>query len=133
MIGLLCLLRDHADAVEADLSRYHHLDIRDRDAFDADGRRKLTLRMIFVRLKYLPPESAVMTAQRGGLPHWSTADQILAHVWQAAAHSKEPHPMLADALKNQPRRTDPQRELRIREARKRAARRRALIESGEIT
>lgn len=132
MISLLCLLRDHADAVEADLSRYHHLDLRDRYAFDESGRRKLTVRMIAVRVKHLPPESAVMTALRDGRAHWSLTDQLVAHVWQAVARSKEPHPLLADAMRNQPRQIDPRRELRLRAARRRAAKRRARIDAGEL-
>ena len=62
MRGLLRLLRDHGDAVEADLSRYHHIDYRDRGRFGPDGRRLLTLRMILVRVRHLPPESATAIA-----------------------------------------------------------------------
>lgn len=59
MSGFLRLLREHEEAVEADLARYYHVDYRDRWRRDAAGRRLLTLRMIRARVKYLPPQSAV--------------------------------------------------------------------------
>jgi hypothetical protein len=121
----------HADAVEADLSRYHQIDVRDRWRLLPDGSRALTLRMISVRVKYLPPESAVASIIRDG-PHWSLGDVLLAHVWQAAAHSKKPHPMLAKAGK-QARRAPmtPEKQRRLTAAKARARdRKRRLAKEG---
>jgi hypothetical protein len=74
--------------VEADLARYYQLDIRDRWRFDADGKPKLTLRMLYVRIKYLPAESATSRAE--GNPGWTREQYLLAHIWGQRAET--PHP-----------------------------------------
>jgi len=125
MRGLLRLLREHGDAVESDLSRYHNIDYRDRWRFDPNGRRKLTLRMIAARVRHLPPDSATAIASGGA--GWTTGDYLLAHVFQAM--SGEPHP----ALPKTPRVADPVRARRLREARARARERQRAIDAGEIT
>lgn len=78
--------------MEADLSRYHQLDYRDRWRFDELGRRRLTLRMISVRVRTLPAGSALRTALNDGRPEWGDTEYLLADVWQASAGSKKPHP-----------------------------------------
>lgn len=65
-------------------------------------------------------------------------DQVLlAHIWQAVAQSKKPHPFLADAIakdrKDSTRRHDPQRARRLAEGRQRALERLKAIEAGVIT
>lgn len=91
--------------------------------------------MIWVRVKYLPDDSACRTLQRDGLPFWGVEQILLAHVWQAAAQSKEPHPMLAAAMREHRRRapTDPERAKKRAAARARARERRRAIDAGEIT
>ena len=94
----------------------------------------MTLRMIWVRVKHLPPDSACASLSRSGKPSWSRTEVLLAHVWQAAAHSKEMHPMLADAIKAQPRRPlSPERQAARKRAIARAQERRRAIAAGEIT
>jgi hypothetical protein len=61
--------------VEADLSRYHQLDLRDL------WRGRLTLRQVFVRVRHLPPDSAVSTAT--GSEGWTLTDYLLADVFTA--------------------------------------------------
>jgi len=119
--------------VEADLSRFHGIDIRDRWRFE-HGRRVLTLRMIAVRVRHLPADSAVRTLERDGQPAWNLEHVLLAHVWQAAAHSKTPHPALASAAKrvDRARQTSPERRAAMANARQRAAERRRRIEAGEL-
>jgi hypothetical protein len=121
-------LREHPDAVEADLSRHYGIDIRDRWRV-VDGRRVLTLRMIAVRLRHMPADSAVGQIARGNEPEWRLEHVLLAHVWQAAAHSKTQHPGLVRATKqaSHHQQTSPQRLAAISAGRQRAeARRRRL-------
>lgn len=78
--GFLALLDEHSDLVEADLSAFHHLDYRDRWRRDPDGLRKLTLRMIYVRVKYLPAKSALSLHFSGGTSAWDLKAHILADI-----------------------------------------------------
>jgi hypothetical protein len=87
MRGLLRLLREHADAVEADLSRFHQIDYRDRWRFDEHGRR-LTLRMIAVRVRHLPADSA--TAMALGGSGWTVGDFLAADQFRALAGQAHP-------------------------------------------
>jgi hypothetical protein len=91
--------------------------------------------MIYVRVRHLPPESACASIA-GGADPWTREQILLAHVWQAAAHSPKPHPWLAEAMNDarvDRRRADPQRARRLVAARKRANDRRARIAAGELT
>lgn len=71
MIRLLRLLRDHSDAVEADLSRYHQIDLLDL------WRRpqRLSYRKLLVLVRFLPPDSATENVLRGG-PAWTLSHDI---------------------------------------------------------
>ncbi len=82
----------------------------------------------------MPADSAVAAVLRQGaeLP-WSRTEVLLAHVWQASAHSKEMHPMLKAAIRATPRKDAPQRAKAIKAAKARAAERRRAIAAGEIT
>lgn len=118
--------------MEADLSEYHHLDLRDRWRFEevllADGRRvvcrKLTLRMIYVRLKELPRTSALALDANGGKWPWTLTDHLLADIWfvarqQVAGKKAKDHP-------GRPSRSSrsvesPQRRRKMRDAKRRAA------------
>jgi hypothetical protein len=122
---LLRLLNEHSDAVEADLSRYHGLDYRDRWRFDAEGRRVLTLRMISARVKHLPADSATSHALGGS--GWRVGDYLLAHLFQATCG--EPHPALPESQIV----ADPAREKRRLAGVARAHERQRAIDSGEIT
>ena len=119
------MLREHPGAVEADLSQYYHLDYRDRWRFDSDGHRRLTLRMISVRVGHLPSDSATSVALGG--PGWRLEHYLAAHLYGAMAG--EPHPSLPKASPI----TDPEREKALRSARLRARERQRAIDAGEIT
>lgn len=130
MRGLLVLLREHEQAVEADLARYYRIDYRDRWRFDEDGNRKLTLRMIKVRLKYLPPQSAlgqVLDLDTG----WTVGDYLLADVFHALTkkrHPARPKTRSKPAGKGRSR----QRAERLAAAKRRKAARDARIARGEL-
>jgi len=81
MIGLLRLLRDNPDAVEHDLSRFHHLDLRDLWRTP----RRLTLRQVAVRLRYLPESAATRVVQRG--TDWTREHQLLDQIRMQTAAS----------------------------------------------
>lgn len=74
--------------MESDLSRYYNIDYRDRWRFNADGTRRLTLRMIYVRLRGLPNDSATATAEGSG--GWTLAHHLAAHTFQAMSGEKHP-------------------------------------------
>lgn len=74
--------------MESDLSRYHNIDYRDRWRFDADGARLLTLRMIWVRLKHLPLDSALAIAEGSG--GWVLGHYLAAQLWEV--QTGVPHP-----------------------------------------
>jgi len=86
------LLRNHERAVEHDLSRFHHIDYRDRRRFDETGRRRLTLRMISVRLdfRWLPDESAILMALNGGERPWSRLELVTADNFTAVTGETNP-------------------------------------------
>lgn len=116
--------------MEADLSRYYGIDYRDRWRQDEIGRPRLTLRMIAVRVRHLPPDSAVVVAINGE-PGW-TRDQVLtADVWSALA-GKE-HAALAAARKSQGRTMTAEFLNALGAARRRLRERKQKIASGEIT
>lgn len=126
MTGLLRLLREHPDVVEADLSRYHHIDYRDRWRRDEAGCRRLTFRMIAVRVRHLPPDSATARALNG--PGWSLTDYLLGDVFHAVAGKR--HPERPQPSRDEP--VTPERARKLRSARARAAARRRAIEAGEL-
>lgn len=130
MRGLLRLLREHADAVEADLSRFYHIDYRDRWRFDDEGRRLLTLRMIAVRVKHLPRDSAVGRVLKID-PGWSVTDYLLADVYGVLRGRK--HPARPAAPKKAPKAVTRERRRLVAAARRRARERAAAIARGDIT
>jgi hypothetical protein len=111
--------------VESDLSLYHHIDYRDRWRRNADGTRRLTLRMIAVRIRYLPADSATALALGGS--GWRLEHYLAAHLFHATAG--KPHPMLPKPEKA----SDPEREKKIRKAKARSRERQRAIAAGEIT
>lgn len=76
--GFLALLADKPDLIEADLSRFHHIDYRDRWRRDVDGVRRLTLRMIYVRVIHLPADSALSLHYSDGASAWDLHAHLLA-------------------------------------------------------
>lgn len=117
--------------MEADLSQFHNIDLRDRWRRLPDGSRALTLRMLNVRIRRLPPESAVATIARDNAVHWSNEALLLADIWQAVVpvkpgQQRKPHPRLRkDGAEAKRRvRTNPKREMRRRDAIRRQRQRR---------
>lgn len=71
--------------MEADLSRYHQIDLRDL------WRGRLTLRQIAVRVRWLPADSACALTLDG--PGWSTTDYLMGdmlRVWTGEWHPSDP-------------------------------------------
>lgn len=130
-------MREHPDLVEADLSRYHRLDLRDLARFepvvvaDAGGRlrrrweRRLTVRMIYVRIRHgLPPESALAIHFNGGKWPWKLGDHLLADLW--FLHRQELEGKKAKDHPGRPKlkrvKTEtPERARKMRDAQRRAA------------
>lgn len=133
--SLLLLLRTQQRAVEADIQRFYGVDYRDRWRFDGNGRRRLTLRRLWVLVTYLPPESAIVAAARDGAPHWSVEAHLLDDLRIVLTGSKEkpasPHPMRPKPRSD---RANPARRAKqLAAARDRLRERRRRIEAGEIT
>lgn len=79
------MLRDHADAVEADLRRFYGVCLADL------WRGALSLRELSVYIAHLPPGSAVWAAEHG-VPFGTTPDLIvLTDIFHAVTGS--PHPL----------------------------------------
>lgn len=72
--------------MEADLDRFYHRDLRDLWRVDERGRPLLTYRMVFVRMKELPPDSALAIDQNGGKKPWSISEFLLADLWEIQAN-----------------------------------------------
>lgn len=117
--------------MEADLSRYHQCDYRDRWRTDEHGRPRLTLRQIWVRVRHLPVDSAVMQTD----PDWTAwrlehhlLDEVRMMV-QASIPTKDagpkikPHPDRPVSDRAAKRMSDPERVRRMNAALKRHAER----------
>lgn len=117
--------------MEADLSRYYRIDYRDRWRFDEFGQRLLTLRMIRVRVKHLPPQSAL--GQALGLDTgWTVGDYLLADVFKALTGKN--HPARPKPTKQRRQRVpDRKRAEKLAAAKRRKAAREAAIARGELT
>jgi hypothetical protein len=75
-MGLLALIREHGDAIEADLA------FRGFDLLDM-WRGTLSPRRVDVLVRGLPPDSATRMAMNDREPLWSRTDYILADVFDA--------------------------------------------------
>lgn len=123
--------------MEADLSAYHGIDLRDLWRYEevllADGTRirarKLTLRMIFARIRHgLPPESALAIHYNGGKWPWKLQDHLIADVFHALEVARlgrkaKDHPSRPKLTKAS--QVSPERGRRMRDAQRRAAQERA--------
>jgi hypothetical protein len=114
------LLREHADAVEADLQRFYNLDYRQR------WRGNLTLRRLCVLIRFLPEHSAVALIMRDGRAAWGLEAHLLDDVRMTLVGAKaKQHP-----LRPRPERIHtPERQRKLKDARRRARiRRQSLAE-----
>lgn len=134
------MLREHADAVEADLQHHYRVDLGDHWRRDGTGRRLLSLRRLRVLIRHLPPSANTSSALVGSAVPTVEA-QLLAQLWELVAslgssEGKAPkHPLLEStrSTAGAAKRMAPGRQRALMAARARAAARRHAIESGEIT
>lgn len=63
--------------MEADLARFYGIDYRDRWRADEHSRPRLTLRMIAVRIRHIPLESAIARLENDGNAPWTRVEQLL--------------------------------------------------------
>lgn len=84
-MALGALLREHSDAVEADLQRYYQIDLADL------WRGGLNVRRLSVLIQFLPSDSAVAAAVTGMPREWnSVIPWLLEYVIQGL--TGEPYP-----------------------------------------
>lgn len=98
---LLAHLSVYGTKIESDLDRFWGKDYRDRWRFDADGRRRLTLRQIYVRIgENLPTDSSMAVSMNGGKALLTRTDVLLMDVFQALTGRPHPsRPMTAEELR----------------------------------
>lgn len=116
------------------MARWYGLDYRDRWRYDADGVRRLTLRMILVRVRYLPPEAAIARIEDPGVT-WRLEHHLLDDlrmIVEAGITHKRPKVHPARMRAATPTRTviDPARQRKLVDARRRARARRQHHEEG---
>lgn len=79
---LLNIVDNHGDDLEADLRRFYGLDYRDPGA--------CTLRQVWVMVRRLPPESALVVSKNGGELPWTRGEQIAAKSWEMWTQKRFP-------------------------------------------
>lgn len=93
-MGLVWLLREHGDALEADFQRYYGIDLVDLYKGTLSPRKAQVLAM------YLPPGAAVWQ-EAGTDAAWDTTDYLLAEAvdalrtanWQRSGKGQKPEPL----------------------------------------
>lgn len=115
--------------MEADLARFYNADLRDYwTRRTREGRRVLSFRMISVRIRHLPLDSATGRIE-ADLPLVSMTDWLLVELWESLTgqrHRFRPAPESKKALDT------PDRQKKLAAAQARARARREAIERGEI-
>lgn len=93
---LLALIDTYPNEVESDLGRFWHLDYVDRWRFTRGGRRRLTLRQIYVRFERVPTDSSLAIAMNGGKLLYSNTDLLLMDLYELSSRTRHPsRPMSA--------------------------------------
>ncbi|MFI7249788.1 hypothetical protein [Micromonospora chalcea] len=118
ILSLARLIRDHADAVEADLQRYYQIDLADL------WRGRLSLRRLATLLRYLPIDSATLGTYDDPAAGWTRTHYLLTDVFLAL--TGKPHP--ARPAPPSKRRDPAEERRRDNLLRERAARRAAELE-----
>lgn len=127
MIGLLDLLRTKGDPIEADLRRFHRVDLRDLWR-PGGGTAQLTLRLLYVLIQYLPATSALAIADNGGTQPWSITEHLIADLWEQKANAgrgRKPrvkHPRRTEMVKRQTARSHKSKRSAFERAKARRAR-----------
>lgn len=120
--------------MEADLIRFYGVDYRDRWRYSG-GIRRLTLRRLWVLVRFLPEESAVARIGRNGAAVWSVEAHLLDDIRMALTgtkkkpakpHSERPQPLKHKAASGKRRRA-------LADGRERQRERQRAIDAGEIT
>lgn len=68
------------------MRRFYQVDIRDLWRRDEEGRRRLSLRQVWVYLRHLPPASALAINDNGDQQPWSATDYLIADLWEQQAN-----------------------------------------------
>ncbi len=103
--GLVAYLREHGEAVEADLQRFYGVRLSDLTT----GR--LTWRRLRVLLSQLPRDSSVARAELGEQAEWGLSEHLQASIfdavnaanWQRSGKGRPPKPLPRPGLKKQGR------------------------------
>lgn len=142
------LLREHGEAVDADLRAVYGARLRDLYTRDADGRPRMTWRELVGYVRALPTSSATRTALNGGRPE-PTAETILladcfdmlqnvdwhvqaANVTKRSDLPKRPKPYPRWWIRQAASRHSPERAARIADARRRKRDRERAIAQGRL-
>ena len=84
--------------MEADLSRYHHIDLLDF------YRGRISSRSLWVRINHLPPDCALAKALNHGNRPWTTTEHLLADLWVLTLQANSEDP--SDAPNDHPAREE---------------------------
>jgi hypothetical protein len=98
MIGLLVFVREHGEAIEADLLRWYGLDL-----FDL-GRPRLSMRRFRNLIGRLPRDAELWREMHGDVMAWGPVEHLVADLvdverlalWQRGGNSKAPRPQPID-------------------------------------
>jgi hypothetical protein len=149
--GLARLVREHGEAVEADLRQHYGVRLRDLFLRDADGRRRMTWRELRCYVRQLPPDARTRLASGDSDGMWGLQehltgvliDEIRIGNWQRAnegvakgKQSPRPKPFPRPGVgskKTGGDKASPQRQDARQRALRRAAERRQAIAAGQIT
>lgn len=147
--GLVRLLREHGEAVEADLRQHYHVRLNSlfRSCRHCGG-NELTWRELGVLVRQLPPDARTRIAQGDTDGLWGlsehlqglTIDELRVGNWQRAnegvkesKQSKKPKPVTRPGMGRASDKNSPERVAKRHAAKRRAAERRSAISRGEIT
>lgn len=94
IFGLVDLLEEHGEAIEADLLRYYQVDVADLFSGDLSPRRVLAL------IRHLPRDAATKREVAGDVTAWGETEHLLALAidtlnvanWQRAGDKRNPRP-----------------------------------------
>ena len=110
--------------MEAHLSQYHQIDIRDRGIIDEYGRRKLTLAMIAARTQYLDEDSPIRIAENGGIRPFTRLERIIGgDLFLALRGAQNPRFEIRERLEPQPPVNSSRDDLRAKRSQEAAQRR----------
>ncbi|MGW1134428.1 hypothetical protein [Streptomyces griseoluteus] len=144
-------MREHGEAVEADLRQHYGVRLRDLYLRDAQGHRLMTWRELRCYLRQLPSDARTRVASGDEDSIWGLQEHLTAVVidelrsanWQRANEGAKkseqtprpkpfPRPGVGSSKKAASDRSSPQRQEARQRALRRAAERKQALASGEI-